>query len=55
VTPAPERHYVYPCGCVERDRRGGLLIRDCEDASCYRRTRPSTVRILNRRERRALR
>ena len=37
----PERQFVYPCGCVERDRRGGPLLRDCGDPACYRRRRPS--------------
>jgi hypothetical protein len=44
--------YVYPCGCVERDRRGGPLERDCGDPGCYRRTRPANVVVLNRAMRR---
>jgi hypothetical protein len=44
--------YVYPCGCVERERRGGPLEHDCGDPGCYRRRRPANVVVLNRAMRR---
>ncbi len=48
----PQRYYAYPCGCVERDRRGGPLEQDCGDPECYRRRRPANVVQLNRAMRR---
>lgn len=55
ATEHPERLYVYPCGCVERERRGGPLDRDCGDPACYRRRRPAGLPVLNREQRRRLR
>lgn len=50
--PPIPRLYVYPCGCVEQERRGGPLERDCGDLGCYRRQRPANLVVLNREQRR---
>jgi hypothetical protein len=55
VLGQPAKMFIYPCGCAEADYRGGPLVGDCGDPNCYRKRRPTNVRVLNRAMRRAKR